>query len=89
VFLRHLITTADMNINDDNRAWCAIYYPSSLNPTSMSSNSSAGSGGRLSRAGKAVYLGNGADASVDGMLATIVLFGSIGLLLWVRCTVFL
>ncbi|KAI0299794.1 hypothetical protein BC826DRAFT_1090413 [Russula brevipes] len=54
---------------------------SSLNPTPTSSNSSPGSG-RLSRAGNTVCLGNGLDASVDGLLTTIVLFGLIGLLLW-------
>lgn len=41
--------------------------------------------GRLSLAGNTVCLGHGLDASVDGLLATIVLFGLIGLLLWVRC----
>jgi len=42
--------------------------------------------GRLSLAGNTVCLGHGLDASVDGLLATIVLFGLIGLLLWVSFT---
>lgn len=60
---------------------------SSLNPTHTSpSSSQATLNGRISLAGNTVCLGDGLDASVDGLLATIVLFGLIGLLLWVRCT---
>jgi calcium permeable stress-gated cation channel len=58
-----------------------------LNPTSTSpSSSQTTANGRISFAGDTVCLGDGLDASVDGLLATIVLFGLIGLLLWVRCT---
>jgi hypothetical protein len=58
-----------------------------LVPTSTSpSPSQTIANGRLSFAGNTVCLGNGLDASVDGLLATIVLFGLIGLLLWVRST---
>lgn len=58
-----------------------------LNPTSTSpSSSQTTANGRISIAGNTVCLGDGLDASVDGLLATIVLFGLIGLLLWVRCT---
>ena len=39
----------------------------------------------LSLAGNTVCLGHGLDASVDGLLATIVLFGLAGLSLWVSC----
>ena len=61
---------------------------SSLSPTPTSPFSSQTTvNGRISLAGNTVCLGDGLDASVDGLLATIVLFGLIGLLLWVRCTI--
>jgi len=55
------------------------------NPTPTSSSSSQTAGNRFSLAGNTVCLGHGLDASVDGLLVTIVLFGLTGLLLWVRC----
>ncbi|KAI0003860.1 hypothetical protein BJV74DRAFT_812109 [Russula compacta] len=59
------------------------YSRSSLNPTHTVSTSSPATGnGRLSSVGNTVCLGHGLDASVDGLLATIVLSGSIGVLLW-------
>lgn len=60
------------------------YSRSSLNPTYTASSPTTGNG-RLSSVGNTVCLGHGLDASVDGLLATIVLFGLIGLLLWVCC----
>jgi len=60
---------------------------SSLNPTQTSPSAAQTTvNGRISLAGNTVCLGDGLDASVNGLLATIVLFGLIGLLLWVRCT---
>jgi hypothetical protein len=60
---------------------------SSSTPTHLSSTSSPiPASRRLSLAGNTVCLGHGLDASVDGLLVTIVLFGLIGLLLWVSCT---
>ena len=61
---------------------------SSLNNPTQTSPFSAQTtvNGRISLAGNTVCLGDGLDSSVDGLLATIVLFGLIGLLLWVRCS---
>ncbi|KAN0102356.1 hypothetical protein V8E52_012028 [Russula decolorans] len=57
--------------------------PSSSTQTHLSSTSSPiPASGRLSLAGNTVCLGHGLDASVDGLLATIVLFGLSGLFLW-------
>jgi calcium permeable stress-gated cation channel len=61
--------------------------PSSLNPTATYpgiSSPTAGSG-RIDLAGNTVCLGHGLDASVDGLLVTVLLSGLTGLFLWVRC----
>ncbi|KAI0275250.1 hypothetical protein BC834DRAFT_815275 [Gloeopeniophorella convolvens] len=50
--------------------------------SSSSSPSPTGVGSQLSATGNSVCLGHGLDASVDGLLATIVVSGALGLLLW-------
>ncbi|KAI9511899.1 hypothetical protein F5148DRAFT_974431 [Russula earlei] len=56
---------------------------SSLDPIHTSSDSfQTADSSLLSLAGNTVCLGHGLDASVDGLLATIVVHGLIGLLLW-------